>query len=607
MRRQPTAAAAAQRKPSPPRINPSVSSTARRRTRSSNNSHKMTLYPKIMIQPKNHHAQLMQSTVANHLIINDSAKRRQVYLVVLTAVFLFIVLMDRYSLDIIIIDPTSSSLRKPRNNNNNNYGGILTVISRYPHPIVLATLRGYDSTSDMCNSDKHIYNTQTTEQQQQQQQQQQFIRTSDDDGALAKLTILSSEDTISDSKHDVHDGSAFSFVQTDAIKVHNSINNATTDDTQEQQWKTQFQLSVNAPPSSSQYITNGVNNLCYTVTYRVEYMNHRTSLANYPSKLCSFVGRPVFYTRWDSGYFVDRNDQQHQQKSQDSSVHIRNNANWLVRKSADEEWQWINDNNNNNNNDDGSTSSFQCKLSWEQERPYSLVIIGDSQPSYTCHHLLDKVLPMGGNSSSSKAKDDNAKVRCVTIKQTLQNSTTFHQYAHELQSSTEDYVIFNPSGLWEAAYGSLHDFRTNLHRLLTYVPTTTTKTTRTATTRQYYFLAPTTAVHPINYPNLTYDDKKWSMTQPRVRAVNSIAEELILSMNRQRGLNAFNRATPSSSLTTILANLPVPWDEISLSREDDPMTLGDMRHYNVSTNELLLSSLLCKLDEIWEGENTNNG
>jgi len=589
MRRKPAPPAAAQRKPSPPRIKSATNSTTRRRTRSSNNSHKMTLHPKIIIQPKNHHAQLMQSTVASHLIINDGAKRRQVYLVVLTAVFLFIVLMDRYSLDIIIIDPTSSSLRKPHNNNNNNnnYGGILTVISRYPHPIVLATLRGYDSSSDMCNSDKHIHN-------------------GDDDGALAKLTILSSEDTISESKHDVHDGSAFSFVQIDATKVHNSNNNETTNDTEQQQWKTQFQLSVNAPPSQSQYITNGVNNLCYTVHYRVEYVNHHTSLADYPSELCSFVGRPVFYTRWDSRYFVDRNDQQkQQQKQQDSSVHIYDNANWLVRKNADEEWQWIDDNNNNNNNnnDDGSTSSFQCKLSWEQQRPYSLVIIGDSQPSYTCHHLLDKVLPMGDN-SSSKAKDDDAKikVRCVTIKQTLQNSTTFHQYAHELQSSTEDYVIFNPSGLWEAAYGSLHDFRTNLHRLLTYIPTMTTKTKQTATTRQYYFLAPTTAVHPINYPNLTYDDKKWSMTQPRVRAVNSRAEELILSMNRQRGLNASIRATPSSSLTTRLDKLPVPWDEISLSREDDPMTLGDMRHYNVSTNELLLSSLLCKLDEIW-----NNG
>eukprot|EP00956_Cyclotella_meneghiniana_P023386 scaffold45506_cov23-Cyclotella_meneghiniana.AAC.4 len=558
----------------------------------------MTQNPKIMTQPKSTHAQLKQSTVANHLIINDSAKRRQVYLVVLTAVFLFILLVDRYSLDVIIIDPTSSSLlRKPHSNMNNDHGGILTVISRYPHPIVLATLRGYDSTSDMCNSDKHIYNTQTTEQQQQQQQQQWHNRTSDDDGALSKLTLLSSEDTISGSKHDVHDGSAFSFVQIVATKVHNSYINATTKDTEQQQWKTQFHLSVNAPPSQSQY-TNGVNNLCYTVHYRVEYVNHRTSLADYPSELCSFVGYPVFYTRWDSRYFVETNDRQLQKQD---SVHIHNNANWLVRKSADEEWQWI-DNNNNNNDDDGSTSSFQCQLSWEQERPYSLVIIGDSQPSYTCHHLLDKVLPMGGNSSSSKAKDDDAKVRCVTIKQTLQNSTTFHQYSHELHSSTEDYVIFNPSGLWEAAYGSLHDFRINLHRLLTHVPTRTKKTTRTAITRQYYFLAPTTAVHPINYPNLTYDDKKWSMTQPRVRAVNSIAEELILSINRQRGLNASNRATPSSSLTTILAKLPVPWDEISLSREDDPMTLGDMRHYNVSTNELLLSSLLCKLDEIW-----NNG
>jgi hypothetical protein len=49
-----------------------------------------------------------------------------------------------------------------------------------------------------------------------------------------------------------------------------------------------------------------------------------------------------------------------------------------------------------------------------------------------------------------------------------------------------------------------------------------------------------------------------------------------------------------------ISTLPALWDQISLSREDDPMTPTDMRHFNVSTNEVLLTALLCKLDEIWQ-------
>jgi hypothetical protein len=52
--------------------------------------------------------------------------------------------------------------------------------------------------------------------------------------------------------------------------------------------------------------------------------------------------------------------------------------------------------------------------------------------------------------------------------------------------------------------------------------------------------------------------------------------------------------------TISISTRPAPWDQISLSREDDPMTPTDMRHFNVSTNEMLLTALLCKLDEIWQ-------
>lgn len=519
--------------------------------------------PKIIHDPKHETRAQLQRIVANHLA-SDTGRRRQVYLFVIAAVFLFLVVMD-HSLDSIGEPMSSSSLRKPHDHNN---GAMLTVISRYRHPVVLATLRGYKDGSSMCSND-YI------------QTQQQHVRTGDD-GALFKLTVLS--DTIEDK--DEYDNS-YSFVQVHATRIRN-IDNETTADTEE--WETRFRFNVAAPPS--QY-TSGVT-LCYAVEYRVEYMDYNTSMADYPTELCSFVGHPTFYRGWDSRYFVS-DDQRRKQPN-------AHQTNWLVRKSSHEEWQWMDDSSVNVNNNGGTP--VKCK-SWQQERSYSLVIIGDSQPSYTCHHLLHGVI-MGDeniiiNNQNQDPTANNPKIRCVTIKRTLQNSTTFDQYAHKSQSSTEDFVIFNPSGLWEAAYGSLNDFRTNLQRLLTHVPMNTTTATVT-NNKRYYFLAPTTAVHPINYPNLPFDNKKWSMTQPRVRAINSIAKELVYT--RQREMNAAIESSNADDTTTtpptILANLAVPWDEISLSRDDDPMTFGDMRHYNVSTNELLLTSLLCKLDEIWE-------
>jgi hypothetical protein len=201
-----------------------------------------------------------------------------------------------------------------------------------------------------------------------------------------------------------------------------------------------------------------------------------------------------------------------------------------------------------------------------RERDYSLVIIGDSQPFYMCQHLIWEL-------------NSNRNIRCVQIKQTLRNETTFLAYANELQDATENVVIFNPSGLWEAAYGSIDLFRDNFQRLLDHIPSRRKH-------RQTFFFAPTTAVHPIVYGNLTNDDKKWSMTQVRVREINTIAKQLVLNESERRRVGD----------TISLRVLPTPIDALSLNREDDPKTPSDMRHFGNRTNEMLLEAMLCDLD-----------
>ncbi|KAL3801604.1 hypothetical protein HJC23_013109 [Cyclotella cryptica] len=423
--------------------------------------------------------------------------------------------------------------------------GLLTIISEYENPIIIATIRGY-SERERCSSDDEPESL--------------------DAGALAKLTVISDSAYIDTTNKDtallVHVGEPQTLLTKNTIDADNGLNQLI--------WKTQFRLDVGPPPS--QYFSlNGIG-LCYRIDWRVEYVSLETAMADYPSKLCSFVGKPKFHRKWESTEFSDESP--------------RRGSRWLVRKDPGEDWQWAGvfaTSHDSYARESISASNTPC-ASWKKERPYSIEIIGDSQPSYTCFHLIYGL--------TGSIATPHPKVKCKQIKQTLQNSATFDQYSHGLQQSVADIVIFNPSGLWEAAYGALDDFRENFQKLLTYIPTKRQNGGSKRT--QYYFFAPTTAVHPINYPGLPTDNKKWSMTQPRVMAINAIATDLVM----QRREHYKSKAYDSISIST----LPAPWDSLSLSREDDPLTPTDMRHFDFSTNEMLLTALLCKLDEIWESE-----
>ena len=407
-----------------------------------------------------------------------------------------------------------------------NDRGVLTVVSAYERPVVLVTLWGYLSDTG-CKHDVT---------------QEQL-----NEDAMFKVTILSQEE-------DVHSDGASVVQIGEAERVPNNDNNGT----ETELWKTHFRLNINSP--SLEHVNN--KPICYRVDYRVEYIDLQSSLQDFPTNQCSFRGIPQYHRSWQINEFVTTHTSKLYQ------------GEWLIRNNSTNAWEWI-----------GSmTASQQSNCpSWKQQRPYSLVIIGDSQPSYTCHHLLNGLV------STTTA---NTNVRCVTIKRTLQNTTTFQMYSSELQSSNEDFVIFNPSGLWETAYGTLEEFRTNFARLLEFIPTKKDgDATKRKKQRQYFFMAPTTAVHPIHYSNLYQDDKKWSMTQTRVREINSISREV---------LSKRAKLLESKSHDVVVSMLPVPWDDISLSRKDDPMNPTDMRHFGNFTNEMLLSAMLCKLDEIWE-------
>ncbi|KAL7476871.1 hypothetical protein ACHAW6_002704 [Cyclotella cf. meneghiniana] len=472
---------------------------------------------------------------------------RSLFLVIGIAALLIAILFAKKLCSVTDLRTSSTSSRSAWHGNQLKEQGLLTITSEYEHPVIIATIRGY-AEHERCNGDDEPENM--------------------DQGAAAKLTIISDsvyiDAKIQETTSLVRVGEPQRILTNDTIDTENNLNPLL--------WKTQFRLDVSPPPSSMYSSPKGVG-LCYRIDWRVEYISLMTAMADYPSKSCSFVGKPKYHRKWENSEFL--------------SESVRREGSWLVRMGPDENWQWVetvaSSHQSSIKESLASASTTSC-ASWNQQRPYSIEIIGDSQPSYTCHHLIY------GLTGSMLTPHPN--VKCKQIKQTLQNSTTFVQYSNELQQSVADIVIFNPSGLWEAAYGALDDFRENFHKLLTYIPSKGQN--GDSERRQHYFFAPTTAVHPINYPGLSNDSKKWSMTQPRVIAINAIATDLVM----QRRKYYLSKAHDSISIST----LPVPWDLLSLSREDDPLIPTDMRHYDFSTNEMLLTALLCKLDEIWESE-----
>ena len=303
-------------------------------------------------------------------------------------------------------------------------------------------------------------------------------------------------------------------------------------------WETNFHLNIQHPPSFEE------GDLCYIVHWRVEYDTYENALSDYPSKTSSFRGAPTFRRDWNVADF-------------NPSGHL---GEWLVRRSHEERWIWS----GHVVGDLLKDGKRSCPSTAFRERDYSVVFIGDSQPNYMCQHLIWEL-------------QSDSNTRCVQIKQTLGNETTLNAYVHALENALESVVIFNPSGLWEAAYGSIDLFRENFQRLIDKIPSKRQK-------RQSYFFAPTTAVHPVNYANLTNDDRKWSMTQVRVRKINDIAKQLVRDETRRRVRD-----------TIAVRVLPTPIDALSLNREDDPKTPSDMRHFGNHTNEMLLEAIFCDL------------
>ena len=396
---------------------------------------------------------------------------------------------------VVLLSARTDALRDPKESYAKE--GILTVVSEYKRPIIIATIRGYLN-DEGC---RQIHEDTST------------------DDAIATVTLLSEENEPHSSAH--------LFPLGKAKRVGNK------------KWETNFHLNISPPSTFEQ------GDLCFVVHWRVEYDEYESSISDFPSATCSFRGTPTFHRNWN---WTDYNS---------SNGH---NANWLVRSSHEERWNWS----GHVVGDILKDGTHSCPTSL-REKDYSIVIIGDSQPYYMCQHLMWEL-----NSSTN--------LRCVQIKQTLGNSTTFLAYANELQNATEDVVIFNPSGLWETAYGNVSLFHDNFQRLLDHIPSRRRH-------RQSYYFAPTTAVFPIVYGNLTNDDKKWSMTQVRVREINNIAKQLVLNETKRRVGD-----------TISLRVLPTPIDALSLNREDDPKTPTDMRHVGNRTNEMLLEAILCDLD-----------
>lgn len=449
---------------------------------------------------------------------------RRLLIPLLFAAVVVLLLTRSYFTNTIILPSAASS--DPKERYNTRTEGLLNVISKYKRPIILATIRGYLNDDGCTTLHEHRHDNNNSS-----------------DNAIATITLLSENEPSDD-----YDTPLYQF---GAAKRRLGTNNNNNNNN----WETNFHLNIRPP---SPLFEQG--DLCFEVYWRVEYVGYESAISDFPSRTCSFRGTPTFHRSWN---WTDFNNP----KGLDNGP---NNAKtWLVRKSHEDRWM-SSAHYEGNILKDGTRSS--CSTTSWQERDYSIVIIGDSQPYYMCQHLMRE---MRSSSSSSSASNN---LRCVQIKQTLGNEKVFQAYANEFQNATENVVIFNPSGLWEAAYGSIDLFRENFQRLLDHIPSGRKH-------RQTFFSAPTTAVHPIVYGNLANDDKKWSMTQVRVREINAVAERLVLNETKRRVGD-----------TISLRVLPTPIDALSLNSEDDPKTPGDMRHFGKSTNEMLLEAILCDLD-----------
>ena len=286
-------------------------------------------------------------------------------------------------------DPTASPSEYKRS------GRLLSVVSEYESPIVIATIQGYVSEKG-CSEDS------------------EFER----DEAIATITILSeTNDTTSITNN----------------KLPMIFQVGDSEYTDEGLWSTQYHLvNLISPPTT--FLWNDATNardLCYRIGYRVEYTDSKSSLADFPTDSYSFLGTPSFQRIWHWNEFVST-------ETDDEG----GGGEWLVRQSPDKEWEWYQA---MQPTDDKTTTATQTCKSWKEKRSYSLVMIGDSQPTYTCHHLIYGL--------TGSAAGPHEKVRCVQIKYPIKNQTTFDQYAFMLEKSPEDVVIFNPSGLWEATFG----------------------------------------------------------------------------------------------------------------------------------------------------------
>lgn len=209
-----------------------------------------------------------------------------------------------------------------------------------------------------------------------------------------------------------------------------------------------------------------------------------------------------------------------------------------------------------------------CKP-WDQPRPYSLAIVGDSQPDYMCTQLRNAVVGMNINCVAIKGVLENKPSKGVETQSDGRiKNNTLPTYIEALSKADQDFVLFNPSGLWESAYGSLESYRFTIPKLLDGI--------KVKDSGQRLFALTTTAVHPYNYrPGIYRDKKKWAMTQVRVQAVNQILRQEVQRFD-DIGI--------------------IDLEPVSLANDQDPKVTGDMRHFGKQTNQIFLRHVLCTLD-----------
>jgi len=182
-----------------------------------------------------------------------------------------------------------------------------------------------------------------------------------------------------------------------------------------------------------------------------------------------------------------------------------------------------------------------------------LTFIGDSVPMQNCHRV--------------KYRYPLVNISCISTNHVISSVNGVESFL-KLFPPVDDsrIVLFNPSGLWEVAYGQVADYKNVFATIL--------KGISDLGYKKLIYMT-TTSLFPRHYSTLFKDEVKWAMTQTRVDWINLLSVSV------------------AASFEPFVQVIDVGRPTMTMSR--DPLTPTDMRHFGNGTTDMLVDYILCSI------------